>query len=86
MNIIYVKYDGQISADLFKKVETIFGSYNWGAGFSVCNFRLDQNYLYCDMDSSIFDRGSSIAQQTASYIQGMISGYLVANGTGVEIL
>lgn len=81
--IIYIKYADKLSSELFEEVKGLFMDYNWGAGFSVDNFRMDERFVYCDMTSTIFDLDSQTAQQTESYIQGMISGYLMANGIGI---
>jgi hypothetical protein len=83
-SIIYIKYADELSSELFEEVKELFGDYNWGAGFSLSNFRLDERFVYCDMNSGIYDLDSRTSQQIESYIQGMISGYLIANG--VEIL
>lgn len=87
MSIIYIKYfhDSDKVKDLCDEIERVFSEYNWGGGFVTSNFRFDQSYFYCDLKSPIFtDTMSHIFLSNKSYIQGMISGYLLAQG--VEIL
>lgn len=86
--IIYIKYDyfdRDSVQDFLYEIEKVFSEYPWGAGFRTENFRYDQSYFYCDMISEYYvpdDYGTY--QQTESYIQGMISGYLLAKGVEIR--
>jgi len=85
--IIYVKYDWSSGGDLpelLENLENVFLDYNWGGGFKTENFRYDQKYFYCDMISDIFKEDDYVYDNTKPYIQGMISGYLLAKG--IEII
>jgi len=86
--IIYIKYDHTFEEDMEPYRQELierFLNYNWGAGFSTDNFRCDDRYFYCDMISEYYvpdDYGTY--QQTHSYIQGVMTGYLMARG--IEVL
>jgi hypothetical protein len=86
--IIYIKYDyfdRDSIQDFLYEIENMFSKYPWGGGFRVENFRCDQSYFYCDAVSEIYTHDDfGTARQTFSYMQGMISGYLLAKG--IEIL
>ena len=88
--IIYIKYDslyhdGRDMEPYRQELVERFLNYNWGAGFHSNNFRCDDRYFYCDMISEYYvpdDYGTY--QQTQSYIQGVMTGYLMARG--IEVL
>lgn len=86
--IIYIKYDGLDMGEASAycdDIESTFSKYPWGGGFRVENFRYDQSYFYCDAISEIYTHDDyGTARSTFSYMQGMISGFLLAKG--IEII
>jgi hypothetical protein len=88
-NIIYIKY-GSWNHELINPqdfvhlLEEQFKNYNWGAGFKVANFRFDERHFYADLESAIYFDTSDVFSHTKLYIQGVLSGFLMA--FGVEIL
>jgi hypothetical protein len=86
---IYIKYDyfrhDQESVEAFcEEIGNKFRNYPWGAGFKLNNFRCDSKYFYFDITSDVYESDNTVFQNTLSYIQGVITGYLIK--CGVEII
>ena len=83
---IYIKYDyfkHDDVTEILLEIEGVFSSYSWGAGFRVENFRSDEKYFYCELASEFYDLDDQTFNTTYSYVQGMISGYLIAKGVSI---
>lgn len=84
--IIYIKYDYLQGEESYymDDLKRVFLDYPWGGGFRVENFRCDDRYFYCDAISEIYTHDDfGTARSTFAYIQGMITGYLLAKGISI---